>query len=65
MRPEWLTLAGAASDAALCSPVESDESVDGVRTYVEDSGSGGLPVLFYTGLADLLEVPKSSGLARA
>ena len=39
--------------------------VDGVRTYFEDSGGAGSPVLFYTGFADPLEVAKSSGLARA
>jgi pimeloyl-ACP methyl ester carboxylesterase len=39
--------------------------VDGVRTYFEDSGAAGPPVLFYTGFADPLEVAKSSGLARA
>jgi pimeloyl-ACP methyl ester carboxylesterase len=38
---------------------------DGVRTYFEDSGGEGLPVLFYTGFADPLEVAKSSRLARA
>jgi pimeloyl-ACP methyl ester carboxylesterase len=39
--------------------------VDGVRTYFEDSGGVGSPVLSYTGFADPLEVAKSSGLARA
>jgi pimeloyl-ACP methyl ester carboxylesterase len=39
--------------------------LDGVRTYFEDSGGAGSPVLFYTGFADPLEVAKSSGLARA
>jgi pimeloyl-ACP methyl ester carboxylesterase len=39
--------------------------VDGVRTYFLDSGGAGSPVLFYTGFADPLEVPRSSGLARA
>jgi pimeloyl-ACP methyl ester carboxylesterase len=39
--------------------------VDGVRTYFEDSGGEGPPVLFYTGFADPLEVAKASGLARA
>ena len=38
---------------------------DGVRTYFEDSGGAGAPVLFYTGFADPLEVAKSSRLARA
>lgn len=38
--------------------------VDGVRTYFEDSGDAGPPVL-YAGFADPLEVAKSSGLARA
>jgi pimeloyl-ACP methyl ester carboxylesterase len=37
---------------------------DGVRTYFEDSGGAGPPVLFYTGLADPLEVAKASRLAR-
>lgn len=40
-------------------------AVDGVRTYFEDSGGAGPPVLFYTGFADPLEVAKASGLARA
>ena len=35
--------------------------LDGVRTYFEDSGGAGSPVLFYTGFADPLEVAKSSG----
>jgi len=39
--------------------------VDGVRTYFEDSGRAGSPVLFYTGFADPLEVAKASRLARA
>ena len=39
--------------------------VDGVRTYFEDSGGVGSPVLFYTGFADPLEVAKSSVLAQA
>ncbi len=39
--------------------------LDGVRTYFEDSGGAGPPVLFYTGFADPLQVPKGSGLARA
>jgi pimeloyl-ACP methyl ester carboxylesterase len=38
---------------------------DGVRTYFEDSGGRGPPILFYTGFADPLEVAKASGLARA
>ena len=38
--------------------------VDGVRTYFEDSGGAGSPVLFYSGFADPLEVAKGSGLAR-
>jgi pimeloyl-ACP methyl ester carboxylesterase len=38
---------------------------DGVRTYFEDTGVARPPVLFYTGFADPLEVPKASGLARA
>lgn len=39
--------------------------VDRVRTYFEDSGGTGPAVVFYTGFADPLEVPKASGLARA
>ena len=39
--------------------------VDGVRTYFEDSGGAGPPVLFYTGFADPLEVAKASRLAGA
>lgn len=39
--------------------------LDGVRTYFEDSGGSTPPVLFYTGFADPLEVPKTSGLALA
>ena len=39
--------------------------VHGVRTYFEDGGGAGPPVLFYTGFADPLEVAKSSRLARA
>jgi pimeloyl-ACP methyl ester carboxylesterase len=39
--------------------------LDGVRTYFEDSGGTAPPVLFYTGFADPLEVPKASALARA
>lgn len=39
--------------------------IDGVRTYFEDSGGAGLPVLFYTGFADPLEVAKASRLAQA
>lgn len=38
---------------------------DHVRTYFEDSGAGGAPVLFYTGFADPLEVAKASRLAQA
>ena len=38
--------------------------VDGVRTYFEDTGGAGPPVLFYTGFADPLEVAKASRLAR-
>jgi pimeloyl-ACP methyl ester carboxylesterase len=40
-------------------------AVDGVRTYFEESGGAGPPVLFYTGFADPLEVAKASRLARA
>ncbi len=39
--------------------------LDGVRTYFEDAGAAGPPVLFYTGFADPLEVAKSSRLTRA
>jgi pimeloyl-ACP methyl ester carboxylesterase len=38
---------------------------DGVRTYFEDAGGAGAPVLFYTGFGDPLEVAKASPLARA
>jgi pimeloyl-ACP methyl ester carboxylesterase len=38
---------------------------DGVRTYFEEAGGGGPPVLFYTGFADPLEVAKASRLAEA
>ena len=38
---------------------------DGVRTYFEDAGGSGPPVLFYTGFADPLEVAKASSLASA
>ena len=38
---------------------------DHIRTYFEDSGDEGPPVLFYTGFADPLEVAKASRLARA
>ncbi len=38
---------------------------DGVRTYFEDSGGSGSPVLFYTGFADPLEVAARSHLAGA
>lgn len=38
---------------------------DGVRSYFEDLGGEGPPVLFYTGFADPLEVAKASRLARA
>jgi pimeloyl-ACP methyl ester carboxylesterase len=37
---------------------------DHIRTYFEDSGDEGPPVLFYTGFADPLEVAKASRLAR-
>jgi pimeloyl-ACP methyl ester carboxylesterase len=39
--------------------------LDGVRTYFEDLGGDAPAVLFYTGFADPLEVPKASALARA
>jgi pimeloyl-ACP methyl ester carboxylesterase len=38
---------------------------DGVRTYFEDGGGVGPPVLFYTGFADPLDVAKASRLAQA
>ena len=38
---------------------------DGIRTYFEDGGGTGMPVLFYTGFADPLEVAKASRLAQA
>jgi hypothetical protein len=38
---------------------------DGVRTYFEDAGGSGPPILFYTGFADPLEIAKASGLARS
>ena len=38
---------------------------DNVRTYFEDSGGADVPVLFYTGFADPLDVAKSSRLAQA
>jgi pimeloyl-ACP methyl ester carboxylesterase len=40
-------------------------AVDDVRTYFEDAGGAGPPVLFYTGFADPLQVAKASGIARA
>jgi pimeloyl-ACP methyl ester carboxylesterase len=39
--------------------------VDNVRTYFEDSGGAGAPILFYTSFADPLEVAKASRLAQA
>jgi pimeloyl-ACP methyl ester carboxylesterase len=39
--------------------------LDGVRTYFEEAGTAGPPVLFYTGFADPLEVAKASRLAQA
>jgi pimeloyl-ACP methyl ester carboxylesterase len=39
--------------------------IDDVRTYFEDAGGSGPPVLFYTGFADPLEVAKASRLASA
>jgi pimeloyl-ACP methyl ester carboxylesterase len=39
--------------------------LDGVRTYFEHGGGAGVPVLFYTGFADPLEVAKASPLAQA
>jgi pimeloyl-ACP methyl ester carboxylesterase len=38
---------------------------DGVCTYFEDSGGSAPPLLFYTGFADPLDVPKASALARS
>jgi pimeloyl-ACP methyl ester carboxylesterase len=38
---------------------------DRIRTYFEDSGGLGPPVLFYTGFADPLEVAKASRLAQS
>lgn len=38
---------------------------DGLRTYFEDEGGGGPPVVFYAGFAEPLAYPKASGLARA
>ena len=38
---------------------------DGLRTYFEDAGGAGAPVLFYTGFADPLDVAKTARLARA
>lgn len=39
--------------------------LDGVRTYFEDSGGSGPPVIFFTGFMEPLEVAQGSGLARA
>jgi pimeloyl-ACP methyl ester carboxylesterase len=39
-------------------------SLDGIRTYFEDSGGNAPAVLFYTGFADPLEVAKASRLSR-
>jgi pimeloyl-ACP methyl ester carboxylesterase len=39
--------------------------IDGVRTYFEDSGRGGSPVMVYPGFADPLQWSQASGLARA
>jgi pimeloyl-ACP methyl ester carboxylesterase len=39
--------------------------IDGVRTYFEDSGVMGRPVIMYPGFTDPLEYAKSSALARA
>jgi pimeloyl-ACP methyl ester carboxylesterase len=39
--------------------------VDGIRTYFEDEGGAGSPVLFYTGFADPLEVAQGSRLAQS
>jgi pimeloyl-ACP methyl ester carboxylesterase len=39
--------------------------IDGVRTYFEDEGSSGAPVLFLPGFMEPLEVARGSGLARA
>lgn len=47
------------------APGYATNPVDGVRTYFEDMGGSGPPILFYTGFADPLEVAKVSRLARA
>jgi pimeloyl-ACP methyl ester carboxylesterase len=39
--------------------------IDSVRTFFEDSGGGGQPVLVYPGLADPLEYARASPLAQA
>jgi pimeloyl-ACP methyl ester carboxylesterase len=39
--------------------------IDGVRTYFEDSGASGPPVIIYPGFADPLQWSQASGLARA
>jgi pimeloyl-ACP methyl ester carboxylesterase len=39
--------------------------IDGVRTYFEDSGRSGPPVVIYPGFGDPLEWSQASGLARA
>lgn len=47
------------------APGYATNPVDGVRTYFEDLGGSGPPILFYSGFADPLEVAKASRLARA
>lgn len=39
--------------------------MDGVKTYFEDDGGTGPPVLFYSGLTDPLEASRDWGLSRA
>lgn len=39
--------------------------IDGVRTYFDDSGRSGPPVVLYPGFADPLQWSQASGLARA
>lgn len=40
-------------------------AIDNARTYYEDDGGAGAPVLFYSGLTDSIEFAKVSPLARA
>jgi pimeloyl-ACP methyl ester carboxylesterase len=39
--------------------------IDGIRTYFEDEGGSGPPVILYSGLTDSLESSRTSGLAKA